>query len=282
MSNNFKYEVAFSFLNGDEHLALAINDLIQDRYPTFIYSLHQVELAGRDGQEMFDEIFGHQSRLVVIIYRKGWGESDWTRMEETSIKNRAYNTGYDFTLWIMLADSTPPQYVPKTRLWYDIERWGNSGAASIIESKINELGGFTREESASDKIQRLNRELEFEKYRKSYLRSKEGVKDITIELDELYNYLDKLSKSINEQKSEIYVNIERKGLGIRLECNSLILNVSLVDCYANTLEHSSLIVEYEKGWQYGREKGNRELVEEFHFDIDRALKKIWKNSNDQE
>ena len=34
---DFKYEVAFSFLKEDEVLALKINDLLQDRFSTFIY-----------------------------------------------------------------------------------------------------------------------------------------------------------------------------------------------------------------------------------------------------
>lgn len=282
MNIKFKFDVAFSFLKGDENLALAINDLIQDRYSTFVYSLFQAELAGRDGQEIFDEIFGKQSRLVVVLYRKGWGQTPWTRMEETAIKNRAFDSGYDFTLWIVLDDSGNPTYIPKTRLWYDIERWGNGGAASVIESKINELGGYIKEESTIDKMGRMNRELEFEKYRKNFICSREGVNEISIELNKLFDYLVELSKNINDQKGDIYVNVYRNGLGVRLDCNSLIMYVNLFDCYANTLEHSSLVVEYENGWQYGDQKAKKTLYDKFYFDVDRAQNRIWKNGLNEE
>ena len=37
VDKSYEYEFAFSFLQNDEGLAHEINDLIQDRYSTFIY-----------------------------------------------------------------------------------------------------------------------------------------------------------------------------------------------------------------------------------------------------
>jgi len=38
---NFQYDIAFSFTKEDEGVATQINDLLQDRYQTFLYSSAQ-------------------------------------------------------------------------------------------------------------------------------------------------------------------------------------------------------------------------------------------------
>lgn len=43
--DQFKYDVAFSFLGQDEAIAVQLNDLLSDRLRTFIYSERQLELA---------------------------------------------------------------------------------------------------------------------------------------------------------------------------------------------------------------------------------------------
>ena len=147
-ADNYKYDVAFSFLAQDEAFAMQLNDLLQDRVTTFLYSRRQGELAGTDGEKTFNLVFGEQARLVVVLYREGWGETPWTRIEETAIRNRAFDHGYDFVKFIPLDDKpSVPKWLPRTQLWVGLKRWGISGAASVIEARIQELGGETHEES---------------------------------------------------------------------------------------------------------------------------------------
>ena len=92
MNGEFKYEVAFSFLQDDEQLALEIADRIRDRVSVgvFVYSERQEELVGTDGVDTFSRIFGEESRIVVVVYREGWGQTRWTRVEETAIRTRGF------------------------------------------------------------------------------------------------------------------------------------------------------------------------------------------------
>ena len=132
----FKFDVAFSFVAKDEDLATGINDLLQDRLSTFLYSKQQEGLVGTDGEQTFSDVFGKQARVVVVLYRKEWGQTRWTRIEETAIKGRAFDEGYDFTLFIPLDDTHEvPKWLPKTRIWFDLARWGTSGAAAVVEQK---------------------------------------------------------------------------------------------------------------------------------------------------
>jgi hypothetical protein len=68
--SDFKFEVAFSFHSLDEGLATQANDLLQDRFKTFLYSKRQEMLAGTDGEETFNAVYGGQARCVVVFCRK--------------------------------------------------------------------------------------------------------------------------------------------------------------------------------------------------------------------
>jgi hypothetical protein len=184
----YKYDVAFSFLAQDEELAIQLNDLLQDSVQTFLYSKKQGEIAGTDGEKSFNRVFGEQSRLVVVLYRGGWGETPWTRIEETSIRNRAYEQGYDFVIFIPLDDPpTIPKWLPKTQLWIGLKRWGVTGAASVIEDRIQKLGGEPHQETVEARAARLERSLKFAEKRKRFLGSEIGVSVANKEFEALQN-----------------------------------------------------------------------------------------------
>jgi hypothetical protein len=89
VTDQFRYDIAFSFLSKDETTAQEINDLLQDRYRTFVYTEQQKKLAGTDGEESFKRVFATEARLVAVLYRPEWGSTNWTRVELTgSIKLR--------------------------------------------------------------------------------------------------------------------------------------------------------------------------------------------------
>jgi hypothetical protein len=122
---DFEFDVAFSFHSLDEGLAIQVNDLLQDQFKTFIYSERQAMLAGTDGEETFNAVYGRKARCVVVLYRKEWGETPFTRIEQTAIRNRAFQEGYEFTLFVP-SEKPPsvPTWLPKTRLWLD---WNGTG-----------------------------------------------------------------------------------------------------------------------------------------------------------
>ncbi|MGO9577846.1 MAG: hypothetical protein ACLP2P_00375 [Desulfobaccales bacterium] len=202
--NNYKYDVAFSFLDQDEPLAIELNDLLQDRLTTFLYSERQKEIAGKDGEKIFAEVFGEEARVVVVLYRGGWGKTLWTRIEENAIRNRAFEQGYDFTIFIPLDDiPSMPKWVPKNRLWVGLKRWGANGAASAIEASVQERDGEPHEENAIERATRLKRSLEFEEKRKEFRYSFEGVRIANLELEKLKKEIISLIDKINRSDSGI-------------------------------------------------------------------------------
>lgn len=187
----YEYDVAFSFVKDDEPTATALNDLLQDRLSTFLYSKRQEDLAGTDGEQSFSEVFGEKSRIVAVIYRNTWGDTPWTRIEETAIRNRAFEEGYDFVVFIPVEEGAKlPRWLPKTQLWVGFKRWGLEGAASVIESRVQAAGGEPREETASQRAVRLKRQIQAEESRKSFLNSIEGVNAALQELETLYSTIE--------------------------------------------------------------------------------------------
>src|SRR5262245_5254540 len=139
---DFQYDIAFSFTKEDEGIATRINDLLQDRYRTFLYSRAQEKLVGTDGEETFGAVFKEQARSVTVLLRPEWGTTPWTRIEQIAIKNRAFDHGYDFATFIVTVPSTPiPDWLPRTRIWYDLSRFGLDGAAAVLAARMQERGG---------------------------------------------------------------------------------------------------------------------------------------------
>ena len=177
MTADYEYDVAFSFHSLDEGLATQLNDLLQDRFKTFLYSKRQEVLAGSDGEETFNAVFGEKARCTVVFYRKEWGETPFTRIEQTAIRNRAFAEGYEFTIFIPTDDPpTTPPWLPRTRLYFGLSKFGLQGAAAVIEKRIQELGGEPTVESVQDRAARLQRAQDLKTARKRFHDSEEGVR----------------------------------------------------------------------------------------------------------
>jgi hypothetical protein len=172
----FEYDAAFSFLAADEPLAGRLCDLLAGHLKTFIYSKEQEHLAGRDGEAKFADVFAQQARVAVILYRQGWGETPWTRIERDAIRNRAFDKGYNFTLWIPLdRPAQMPDYVPKTRLYSDIETFGEKGVAAVVLALAKERGATVTPETLEQKTHRAARAAEAEQRREAFHNLGDGV-----------------------------------------------------------------------------------------------------------
>ena len=98
-----------------------------------------------------------------------------TRIEQTAIKNCAFNEGYDFTLFIPTDRKGAPRWVPKTRLYFGLDRYGINGAAAVIEAAVQREGGSARPDTAAEQAARLQRSLDFQKSQQDFRSSHVGV-----------------------------------------------------------------------------------------------------------
>jgi hypothetical protein len=237
----FKYDIAFSFVKEDEGLAGEINDRIQDRYRTFLYSKAQEHLAGTDGEQNFNAVFGEQARIVVVLLRPEWGRTPWTRIEETAIKNRAFNQGYDFATFIITKSGTPiPDWLPKTRLWYDLERFGIDGAAAVLGSRIQDRGGDAVEETLAERAARFQRAQLFAQDRDAFQRGYDGVNAAR----EAYQ---RLVADLKSNAAPLGYRIKDLQETTVLFGNGVVLTVYFELRYANSLDKAALVAQFYDG-----------------------------------
>lgn len=210
----YKYDVAFSFLKEDENLAQEINIALKDKTKTFLYSKRQDVVAGTDGEDTFNKVFGEEARVVVVLYRKGWGNSPWTRIEETAIKNRALVESYEFTLFIPL-DEPPsvPNYLPKTYIWFGIHKYGIQVALSVIESKIQSEGGKIKIETPEDIANRIKEDEIFNQKRLAFLHSEKGVESFRLEAKRLFELIKNQKELIKKNLGDFQIGFEEKKQG---------------------------------------------------------------------
>ncbi len=199
---NYKFDVAFSFLNEDEELAYALFNLLSDRLKCFIYSEEQKRLAGKDGEKEFGKVFSIESRIVVILHRKGWGSTNWTRIEETAIRNRGYEYGYDFALLIPLDDFEKPEWLPKNKIWIGLKRWGIESAASVIEARAQESGSKITQLTLADQISEFEHSSNKKENIRNFLKTHEGrqlaYKEFGLLILKFKDYIDEIkSKTTN-------------------------------------------------------------------------------------
>jgi hypothetical protein len=156
--------------------------------------------------------------------------------------------GYDFTLFIPL-DQTPtlPQWLPKTQIWFDFERWGSSGAAAIIEQKTRDRGGQAREEGVLERAARLGRAIEYENRRHTFLGSSEGVQAAQAELAALCDKIESLTADEAVRALKIVHKRDMLHTVLLLDNNKLGLDVSWSGRYSNTLDGARLSVTLWKG-----------------------------------
>lgn len=283
-SKDYEYDVALSFLQQDEELATKLNDLLQDRVSTFLYSRKQETVAGTDGEKTFNRVFGSNARIVVVLYRSGWGSTPWTRIEETAIQNRAFDEGYNFVILIPLEH--PPQappYFPKTRIWIGLERWGLEGAASAVEARVQEAGGMPHEETVEERAARFKRQIEAEQDRKRFLNSHEGVKAAREETENLFTAIDQIALNVSTETGFEF-NTERWPTAIEVRSGKFCLSVDWFSLSSFTLNESRLDIAIWKGPppRYGRllrKEPRRYSLQAFHFDTDWSGQLGWREGH---
>jgi hypothetical protein len=174
--DGFKYDIAISFLGNDLSLAEQLATLLRDRMSVFLFTERQGEIAGSDGLNTLSLVFGGQARLVVILYRPGWGETPWTRVEETAIKNRGLQKGWDFILLIPLDQNpTVPPWIPRPQIWLSYTQYGLPTAVPVLERKLEEAGGVAMPVTAQSRAAEFKRHAEWKEKAAALRRSQEGV-----------------------------------------------------------------------------------------------------------
>jgi hypothetical protein len=272
-----RYDVAISFLSQDEPAALKLHGQLGETFFVFVYSKQQEQLAGTDGLESFRLAFLSQSRLVVVLYREGWGKTKWTAIEELAIKDRMFEGGWDSLLFVAM-DGTSPAWLPKTHVRLDYSKFAQD-LVGAIKLRVQELGGTLKVETALDRAQRMN-EIALARTNRERKLSYEGNEGFHGEWTALCDCVEEKLRQIAEVNPHLDLEYNRgsKGIGIRTNLGSI--KFALLEsypyqrgiCLQTFLATIFLKQDFEAGRMYfpGNEPHyTSERI--FHFDYDAAL-----------
>ena len=183
-------------------------------------------------------MFAEQARCVVILYRPEWGSTRWTRIEETAVRNRAHDQGYDFALFVPLHE--PPVVCPVGTEKQTVDWIGTMGlasaAAAVIEARARELGAELHAETLEERTSREARRIQFEAEREKVLRWEQGAQAFQAMKIELFRSLaDAAAQRANESQS--FVKLATSETGAHSICWASIdgLSVSGAPQYANSV-----------------------------------------------
>ena len=168
--NPHAYDVAISFLAEDEPLALCVADALAP-LNVFVYSKKQEELAGREGDEAFRDIFRNRARLSVVLFRPRWGSTKWTRVEESAIRDRCFAEGWKHLMFVCLDKAALPGWLPERYIYLDYEQFGLDGLVGATKARCLDLGAQLRVMSAAERARKLAESERFARETEQLVRS---------------------------------------------------------------------------------------------------------------
>ncbi|MET4341158.1 hypothetical protein ABIC08_002743 [Bradyrhizobium sp. RT9b] len=151
-----------------------------------------------------------------------------------------------------------PPWLPKTRLYVGLQRWGIEGAAAAIESRATERGSNPHEETVAERADRLRRSRDIKEKQQQFQSTEVGVKSAIQAYEDFSRAIEQHSEAIS--KSGVGIAAKRSqefriltGLS---PCNAI---CSFRPYYANSLEGAHLLFDVFKGFPslpgfYGWEK----------------------------
>ncbi len=285
--DGYRYDVAISFLGDDLTLAEELANLLRDRMSVFLFTERQGDVAGSDGMDKLSSVFGMEARLAVVLYRPGWGDTPWTRVEETAIKNRGLEQGWDFLLVIPLdASPTVPPWVPRTQIWLSYARHGLSVAVAVLERKLEEVGGAAKPVTAESRAREYARHAEWQTERERQRHSQAGVDAAKAHATELFG---ELERAVSQGAASGDIAFTQQANSARFWTQSPDREGTTVTLYwsqqwANVLDQSGLRVRLWRGFASAAEERivhfeePRELEShEFDFEYGESGQWIWQH-----
>jgi hypothetical protein len=235
-------DVAFSLLAQDEGITSELSRLLQDSAGTFLFTERQKDLAGTDGVAELTHLYAEGAKLVVVLYREGYGKTKWTRIEESAVTSRGLNLGWDSLLLISL-DGTKPKWLPASRLWYGIDQFGVRTAADVVRARLHDVVEAGRPKSLVEQAKALGQQLDSQQEAERWRDSEAAVRAATEELDSLRQFLKNQVAAINEAAPNLglsYFEPERDVVGVR--CGTARVTFGYFNQYSNTVRHAYIFV----------------------------------------
>ena len=249
MENGFDFDVAISFLFQDLGVATELYQRLIESLRVFIYTKEQKELAGTDGTESFRAIFRSRSRLVVILYRDGWGSTPFTRVEYEAITDRFLKDGADFLFFVMLDEkSTPPKWLPDKLIRFNWKDFGMEEAVGAIKARALDRGSVIQRATIADLAIRAEQKATFARERENVLRGDSGARAAIDLFNDLCDRIDARGREIASAAPGLNIQVGTSAGWFVARTESVGVHGSYRNRHANALTEARLTVGEYNGF----------------------------------
>lgn len=286
-----KHDVALSFLSADESIAAAFCNALSRGLDVFFFPRKQEDLAGTDGLESMRTPFLEDSRVVVVLFREPWGNTPWTGVEQTAIKDRCLKHGWQTLFFVMLDNiQKPPVWLPHTHVRFNYADFGIEQAVGAIKARVQESGSIIAPLSAMRRAELSQQEQQYLQERRQF-RSPWGRDAVLEEAKGLFGKIDKLSADI-AASGTVVIQFASDSAQCHIRNDRVSLTVGLSQTYSTTLSDASSefelkVCKYSKRLPFRGENlvymsGQPKLLNEVTFlpELNRARQRCWAKKED--
>src|SRR5262249_45264683 len=143
-------------------IAGELAERLAESLKVFYFPRAQEALAGTDGMESMRTPFVSGSRVTVILYREPWGETEWTRVEASAIKDGCLVRGWTTLMFVQLDKTSKlPKWLPNTDVRFVLQEYGIDQLVGAIKARVQERGGRIKKPDAVSRARRVRQEAEF-------------------------------------------------------------------------------------------------------------------------
>lgn len=143
--------------------------------------------------------------------------------------------------------STPPPWLPETRIRLSLPDYGIEQAVGAIKARAQELGSRFHKEDAVKRAKRLERQVSARAERKRLLASTEGVKAAESNAREIHRQIRRLAEEINNSAENLELLVGSSHDSSVITNGRVSVVVYFRSMYANTLENSFLVIREMNG-----------------------------------
>jgi len=278
--NQENYDIAISFLADDESLAQDISNRLNQYFSVFIYSKRQEEIAGTNGQDSFSDIFKNRSKTVLVLYREKWGNTDWTRVEETAIKDRCFKNGFNFLFFVPIDKCELPVWVPETLIYYDYKNFGTEYLIPVLHSHLKRNGVKKQANDLEALVSKIDDDIDYQRKLEAYIWDERSVNDFKNEVQKLKEKLFQQIEDLTEKYKNIHIPINDKRDHLQVSYRNIELFIYHRLAASNTVKKSYLRFQLMNGIYRGYHNPGTEpkviLETEYSPSIDRLGNFVWK------
>jgi hypothetical protein len=289
------YDVAISFVFRDLMTAQALfEELTNSGLKVFFFPRRQEELAGTNGMETMRAPF-LSARVNVVLFRKPWGETPWTRVEDAAISERCFKGGWSTLMFVQLdKTSALPAWLPPTYVRFSFDDYGLTQLVGAIKLRVQEQGGVIKRLDAIGKAEAVRRDADYLADRDRLMRDAAWIGELQKSVGETMTEFSRLASEINaSQKLDVVVGpgnygqmIIRSGyVSMAIGWQQPIINYvgdnASHECHLGVAEYSGILSLQGENRVY-LERPKKLNQHNFKVDVGRDRRLIWRISGKNE